>query len=85
MQLLLDCKQDQSLRAWLCGGDIVRARSSRVAHMWRTGDRRTATHYQIKARATNNRGRVVAAWFGAFREVARSGKGVEEARLEIGT
>lgn len=35
--------QDQSLRAWLCGGDIVRAKSSRVAHMWRTGDRRTAT------------------------------------------
>lgn len=25
-----------------------------------------------QARATNNRGRVVAAWFGAFKEVARS-------------
>ena len=34
--------EDQSLRAWLCGGDIVRAKSSRIAHMWRTGDRRTA-------------------------------------------
>ncbi|CAE7216285.1 gly-9, partial [Symbiodinium microadriaticum] len=64
---------DQSLRAWLCGGDIVRAKTSRVAHMWRTGkDRRTATHYVIKARGTNNRGRVVAAWFGPFREVSRS-------------
>eukprot|EP00439_Symbiodinium_sp_Y106_P022550 s2060_g2.t2 len=64
---------DQSLRAWLCGGDIVRAKTSRVAHMWRTGkDRRTATHYVIKAKGTNNRGRVVAAWFGPFREVSRS-------------
>ena len=51
----------------------MRAKSSRVAHMWRTGDRRTATHYRIKARATNNRGRVVAAWFGPFGEVARGG------------
>ena len=33
--------KDQSLRAWLCGGDIVRAKTSRIAHMWRTGDRRT--------------------------------------------
>eukprot|EP00434_Breviolum_minutum_P012987 symbB.v1.2.011449.t1/scaffold762.1/size178242/10 len=24
---------DQSLRAWLCGGEIVRAKSSRIAHM----------------------------------------------------
>lgn len=35
--------QDQSLRAWLCGGEIVRAKSSRIAHMWRTGDRRTVS------------------------------------------
>eukprot|EP00435_Cladocopium_sp_Y103_P033432 s812_g8.t1 len=73
---------DQSLRAWLCGGDIVRAKSSRIAHMWRTGDRRTATHYHIKARPTNNRGRVVAAWFGPFKEVARSGGGVNEADVQ---
>ncbi|CAK8995977.1 unnamed protein product [Durusdinium trenchii] len=72
---------DQSLRAWLCGGDIVRAKSSRVAHMWRTGDRRTATHYRIKAKATNNRGRVIAAWFGPFKEVARS-SGVDEALVQ---
>lgn len=73
---------DQSLRAWLCGGDIVRAKSSRIAHMWRTGDRRTATHYRIKARSTNNRGRVVAAWFGPFKEVARSAGGVDEADVQ---
>ncbi|CAJ1385013.1 unnamed protein product [Effrenium voratum] len=72
---------DQSLRAWLCGGEIVRAKSSRIAHMWRTSDRRTATHYRIKARPTNNRGRVVAAWFGPFREVARSAA-VDEAAVQ---
>lgn len=57
---------DQSLRAWLCGGEIMRAKSSRIAHMWRGGDSRTASHYIIKARHTNNRGRVVAAWYDAF-------------------
>ncbi|CAE8640353.1 unnamed protein product, partial [Polarella glacialis] len=65
---------DQSLRAWLCGGEISRAKSSRVAHMWRTGDSRTATHYSVKARGTNNRGRVVAAWFDAFIPVYRGGR-----------
>lgn len=57
---------DQSLRAWLCGGEIMRAKSSRIAHMWRNGDRRTGAHYSVKAKGTNNRGRVVTAWYDAF-------------------
>eukprot|EP00930_Biecheleria_cincta_P048041 TRINITY_DN33417_c0_g1_i1.p1 TRINITY_DN33417_c0_g1~~TRINITY_DN33417_c0_g1_i1.p1 ORF type:complete len:615 (-),score=81.40 TRINITY_DN33417_c0_g1_i1:18-1862(-) len=69
---------DQSLRAWLCGGDIVRAKSSRVAHMWRTGDARTAIRYSMKARATNNRGRVIAAWYGPFASVTRGAVDLDE-------
>lgn len=65
---------DQSLRAWLCGGEITRAKSSRIAHMWRTGDARTNTRYRLRARPTNNRGRVAAAWFDAFVPVYRGGK-----------
>jgi len=58
---------DQSLRAWLCGGEIVRARNSRVAHMWRSGGARTRARYGPSGFGpTNNRGRVAAAWFGAF-------------------
>lgn len=56
---------DQSLRAWLCGGDIIRAKSSRIAHMWRTHDPRTAAHYKPKS-GTDNIARVAAAWFGDF-------------------
>jgi len=64
---------DQSLRSWLCGGDIVRAKTSRIAHMWRTGDSRTGAHYRSRASATNNPGRVVAAWFDNFKKFSGSG------------
>eukprot|EP00747_Dinoflagellata_sp_TGD_P194523 gnl/TRDRNA2_/TRDRNA2_62029_c0_seq1.p1 gnl/TRDRNA2_/TRDRNA2_62029_c0~~gnl/TRDRNA2_/TRDRNA2_62029_c0_seq1.p1 ORF type:complete len:594 (+),score=94.28 gnl/TRDRNA2_/TRDRNA2_62029_c0_seq1:198-1784(+) len=57
---------DQSLRAWLCGGEILRAKSSRVAHMWRTDDRRTVARYEHVS-GPNNRLRVVAAWYDVFR------------------
>lgn len=58
---------DQSLRAWLCGGDIVRARSSHVAHMFRNpDDPRTAGHYKLNPGFVNNTARVAAAWFGDF-------------------
>lgn len=69
---------DQSLRSWLCGGDIVRAKTSRVAHMWRDHDPRTSTHYVIKARGTNNRGRVVAAWYGPFAGLAGGAVSLDE-------
>lgn len=65
---------DQSLRAWLCGGEITRSKSSRIAHMWRTGDRRTGSHYHIRAKPTNNRGRVASAWFDDFLPVYRGSK-----------
>lgn len=65
---------DQSLRTWLCGGEIVRARSSRIAHMWRTSDRRTAKKYVVKAKATNNRARAANAWFDAYLPVYRGSR-----------
>ncbi|CAE7765121.1 unnamed protein product, partial [Symbiodinium pilosum] len=65
---------DQSLRAWLCGGDILRARSSHVAHMWRVdSDPRTLSHYHLRHR-TDNLARVAAIWFGEFKDKFRDGK-----------
>lgn len=57
---------DQSLRSWLCGGEIMRASSSRVAHMWRTQDPRTWATYWSVGSAHTNKWRVVSAWFGPF-------------------
>merc|ERR1719356_2087758 len=40
---------DQSLRTWLCGGEIVNARDAFVAHMWRRPeDPRTMARYKVK-------------------------------------
>jgi len=64
---------DQSLRSWLCGGEILRAKSSRVAHMWRTGDQRTGqgrTGAHAPGRGGSNRDRFVSAWFGPFHQLA---------------
>lgn len=72
---------DQSLRAWLCGGEIMRAKSSRIAHMWRTGDPRTRSNYIVKAKGTNNRGRCAAAWFDAFLPVYR-GSQIDKAEVQ---
>lgn len=59
---------DQSLRSWLCGGEIMRAASSRVAHMWRvTSDMRTRVRYRGVGSAGTNKLRVVVAWYGVFR------------------
>ncbi|CAE8645738.1 unnamed protein product, partial [Polarella glacialis] len=58
---------DQSLRSWLCGGEIMMAKDSFVAHMWRTGDPRTKPRYTVKAgAAAKNRMRAAVAWFGDF-------------------
>lgn len=58
---------DQSLRTWLCGGDVVRARTSRVAHMWRVpNDPRTTAHYRHAQSKDGNIVRVAAAWFDEF-------------------
>lgn len=58
---------DQSLRTWLCGGEIVRAKTSRIAHMWRvTSDPRTNSHYKRVNYGVNNLARVAVAWFDKF-------------------
>jgi len=61
---------DQSLRSWLCGGEIVLARNSFVAHMWRQpSDRRTRANYQVdKGDIVRNRMRAASAWFGDFKK-----------------
>eukprot|EP00746_Dinoflagellata_sp_MGD_P003947 gnl/MRDRNA2_/MRDRNA2_107630_c0_seq1.p1 gnl/MRDRNA2_/MRDRNA2_107630_c0~~gnl/MRDRNA2_/MRDRNA2_107630_c0_seq1.p1 ORF type:complete len:728 (+),score=126.47 gnl/MRDRNA2_/MRDRNA2_107630_c0_seq1:116-2299(+) len=59
---------DQALRSWLCGGEIVQASDSEVAHMWRTGDQRTRVRYKHVGDAGVNRARAVYGWYGAFTE-----------------
>jgi len=65
---------DQSLRTWLCGGEIVMAKDAFVAHMWRKPeDPRTRARYSVKANAANkNRMRAASAWFGEFAEKLNS-------------
>eukprot|EP00927_Polykrikos_kofoidii_P059322 TRINITY_DN54501_c0_g1_i1.p1 TRINITY_DN54501_c0_g1~~TRINITY_DN54501_c0_g1_i1.p1 ORF type:complete len:747 (+),score=107.55 TRINITY_DN54501_c0_g1_i1:50-2290(+) len=58
---------DQSLRMWLCGGEIVNAADSYVAHMWRVRkDKRTAKKYKSVGDAVTNRARAIYAWYGDF-------------------
>lgn len=58
---------DQSLRAWLCDGDILRAKSSIIAHMWRTNtDSRTTAKYRLHFPGSDNNARVAKAWFDEF-------------------
>eukprot|EP00929_Paragymnodinium_shiwhaense_P059851 TRINITY_DN29943_c0_g2_i1.p1 TRINITY_DN29943_c0_g2~~TRINITY_DN29943_c0_g2_i1.p1 ORF type:complete len:661 (+),score=126.89 TRINITY_DN29943_c0_g2_i1:152-2134(+) len=65
---------EQSLRVWLCGGDIVRAKSSRVAHMWRTNDEpATVAKYSMTHVQTDNLARQAALWYDQFKFVFRSG------------
>jgi len=64
---------DQSLRTWLCGGEIIRAKSSRIAHMWRVpADSRTTAHYRHVG-GVDNIGRVAASWFDKFSNKYRDG------------
>eukprot|EP00928_Gymnodinium_smaydae_P014913 TRINITY_DN15474_c0_g1_i1.p1 TRINITY_DN15474_c0_g1~~TRINITY_DN15474_c0_g1_i1.p1 ORF type:complete len:669 (-),score=116.17 TRINITY_DN15474_c0_g1_i1:65-2071(-) len=60
---------DQSLRTWLCGGEIMNAADSQVAHMWRVAsDKRTVSRYQHVGDSGRNRARAVYAWYGEFAE-----------------
>jgi len=61
---------DQSLRAWLCGGEIVHATDSHVAHMWRTNDKpQTKAKYTVPEGSVNtNRYRAALAWFDDYIE-----------------
>jgi len=56
---------DQSLRIWTCGGEIVSAPDSYVAHMWRDGSEKTKAKYKVGAGdAVKNRARAVKAHLG---------------------
>eukprot|EP00392_Amoebophrya_sp_AT5.2_P012042 g12136.t1 len=59
---------DQSLRTWLCGGEMVTLPQVQVAHMWRLGnDKRTQRKYNIPYNsAAINRMRAAKAWFGDY-------------------
>ena len=73
---------DQSLRSWLCGGEIMMAKDSFVAHMWRKpDDPRTRAKYTLKAgAASRNRLRAAVAWFGDFSEKLSSFPGLQSER-----
>mmetsp|Transcript_850 Transcript_850/g.1915 ORF Transcript_850/g.1915 Transcript_850/m.1915 type:complete len:539 (-) Transcript_850:315-1931(-) len=59
---------DQSLRTWLCGGEIVAVPKAEVAHMWRTpDDPRTMSGYEVDTMASIvNRARAAKGWYGKF-------------------
>jgi len=60
---------DQSLRIWTCGGEIVSAPESYVAHMWRDGTAKTKANYKLGAGdAVKNRARAVKAHLGPWFE-----------------
>lgn len=58
---------EQSMRTWLCGGDIISAPESYVAHMWRGPDPRTRAKYRSPPRsAMINRYRASQGWMGEY-------------------
>jgi polypeptide N-acetylgalactosaminyltransferase len=58
---------DQSLRIWTCGGEIVSAPDSFVAHMWRDGTAKTSAKYKVGfGDAVKNRARAVKAHLGPW-------------------
>jgi len=57
---------DQGIRCWVCGGEIVAAPNSQVAHMWRTGEARTSARYRHVGDTIMNRARAIYAWSGEF-------------------
>lgn len=63
---------DQSLRTWLCGGEIVSLSKAFVAHMWRQPqDTRTDRNYEVSVMdALKNKARAVLGWFDDYAEKA---------------
>lgn len=57
---------DQGVRMWVCGGEIVAAPNSQVAHMWRTGSAKTNARYKHVGDTMKNRARAIYAWYGEF-------------------
>mmetsp|Transcript_72514 Transcript_72514/g.172898 ORF Transcript_72514/g.172898 Transcript_72514/m.172898 type:complete len:761 (+) Transcript_72514:90-2372(+) len=52
---------DQGVRMWVCGGEIVTAQRSQVAHMWRTNGRTSARYHHV-GDTIKNRARAIYAW-----------------------
>ena len=68
---------DQSLRTWLCGGEIRAAQNSRVAHLWRdqggvSVHSRAPGYVFSEAQALRNRLRAAEAWLGPWASKTRS-------------
>ena len=61
---------DQSLRIWLCHGEIVQATDSYVGHMWRTHDKpETRARYKVPpGSVVINRYRGAAVWMGDWKD-----------------
>ncbi|CAD7955277.1 unnamed protein product [Amoebophrya sp. A120] len=59
---------DQSLRTWLCGGEMITLPHVQVAHMWRVhSDPRTQRKYSVPGNSvTVNRFRAAKAWMGEY-------------------
>lgn len=57
---------DQGVRMWVCGGEIVAAPHSQVAHMWRTHSAKTSAHYKRVGDTLFNRARAIKAWLQEF-------------------
>ena len=57
---------DQGVRMWVCGGEIVAAPNSQVAHMWRTGSAKTSARYKHVGDTIYNRARAINAWLEEF-------------------
>eukprot|EP00929_Paragymnodinium_shiwhaense_P018991 TRINITY_DN1308_c0_g3_i1.p1 TRINITY_DN1308_c0_g3~~TRINITY_DN1308_c0_g3_i1.p1 ORF type:complete len:557 (+),score=118.37 TRINITY_DN1308_c0_g3_i1:29-1699(+) len=59
---------DQSLRTWLCGGEIYSMSKAFVAHMWRKpSDPRTNAKYHVAPMSLlTNKARAALAWYGNY-------------------
>merc|ERR1711924_507292 len=59
---------DQSLRTWLCGGEIVSVPTAFVAHMWRKpSDPRTNAKYSVgHMTLLTNKARAALGWYGDY-------------------
>lgn len=61
---------DQSLRIWMCGGEIVSVQDSYIAHMWRdNSNSKTVAKYHAVGDPKRNRWRAASAWLGPFKDV----------------
>lgn len=75
---------DQSLRSWLCGGEIMVAKDAFVAHMWRKPeDPRTRVKYDVPPGSPEkNRMRAAVTWFGEFGEKLEQFPSLQAKRLD---